>query len=167
MPELSFGQIWNGPELPASANDWSKDGDVSELVEELAARRLPIADAQKQIQEFAAGLPADRAKDRLSMLVQGNGLGSDWTILCREDTSSGTIIGTRYGVPNIGTNAQQVHLRYLWPCTTDATNKTFVFCYLRNAGAQTFSVYNTFAGGPCLDGMVRRLGDNSLYRTVP
>jgi len=71
VPELSFGQIWNGPELPTSAKDWSKDGNVSELVEELSARRLPVADAQKQIQEFAAGLPANSAKDRLAMLVQG------------------------------------------------------------------------------------------------
>ena len=71
VPELSFGQIWIGPELPASAKDWSKDRDVSDLVEELAARRLPIADAQQQIKEFAAALPADRAKDRLAMLVQG------------------------------------------------------------------------------------------------
>jgi hypothetical protein len=71
VPELSFGQIWNGPELPASAKDWSKDQRISELVEELAARRLPIEDAQKQIREFAAGLPWDRAKDQLAMLVQG------------------------------------------------------------------------------------------------
>ena len=71
VPELSFGQIWNGPELPASAKDWSKDGRISGLVEELAARRLPVDDAQKQIKEFAAGLPADRAKDQLAMLVQG------------------------------------------------------------------------------------------------
>lgn len=71
VPELSFGQIWNGPELPASAKDWSKDRDISELVEELAARRLPVGDAQTQIKEFAATLPADRAKDRLAMLVQG------------------------------------------------------------------------------------------------
>jgi hypothetical protein len=71
VPELSFGQIWNGPELPASAKDWSKDQRISELVEELAARRLPVADAQKQIEEFAATLPADRAKDHLAMLIQG------------------------------------------------------------------------------------------------
>ncbi|HEY6630431.1 MAG TPA: hypothetical protein VIZ90_03170 [Rhizobiaceae bacterium] len=71
VPELSFGQIWTGPELPASARDWSKDDRISEFVEELAARRLPIADAQKQIQEFAAGLPAERAEDQLAMLVQG------------------------------------------------------------------------------------------------
>ena len=71
VPELSLGQIWTGPELPASAKDWSKDQRINVLVEELSARRLPLADAQKQIQEFAAGLPADAAKDRLAMLVQG------------------------------------------------------------------------------------------------
>jgi hypothetical protein len=71
VPELSFGQIWTGSELPASAKDWSKDNRISELVEELAARRLPIADAQQQIKEFAAGLPADRLNDQMAMLVQG------------------------------------------------------------------------------------------------
>jgi hypothetical protein len=71
VPELSLGQIWNGPELPASAKGWSKDKRINDLVEELAARRLPVADAQKQIKEFAAGLPADGAKDQLAMLVQG------------------------------------------------------------------------------------------------
>src|SRR5690606_239625 len=71
VPELSLGQIWNGPELPASANDWSKDARIPGLVEEVAARRVPLADAQKQIEEFAAGLPADGAKDQLAMLVQG------------------------------------------------------------------------------------------------
>lgn len=71
VPELSFGQIWTGPELPASAKEWSKDQRISELVDELAARRLPIADAQQQIREFAAGLPHDQMKDRMAMLVQG------------------------------------------------------------------------------------------------
>jgi hypothetical protein len=71
VPELSFGQIWNGPELPAIAKDWSKDERISDLVEEVAARRVPLADAQKQIREFAAALPADRANDQLAMLVRG------------------------------------------------------------------------------------------------
>ena len=71
VPELSFGQIWTGTELPASAKDWSQDRRISELVEELAARRLPIADAQQQIKEFAADLPADQMDDRLAKLVQG------------------------------------------------------------------------------------------------
>ena len=62
VPELSLGQIWNGPELPAAAKDWSKDKDIAALVQELAARRVPIAEAQKEIREFAASLPADQRK---------------------------------------------------------------------------------------------------------
>src|SRR5262245_52771199 len=71
VPELSLGQVWNGPELPAAAKDWSKDGDISELVEEVAARRVPIADAQKDIRDFAASLPGEEPRSRLPMLVQG------------------------------------------------------------------------------------------------
>ena len=71
MPELSLGQIWNGPELPASASGWSKDEDISTLVPELAARRVAIADAQEEIRDFAAALPAGEAGSRMPMLVQG------------------------------------------------------------------------------------------------
>ncbi len=71
VPELSLGQIWNGPELPEAAKDWSKDADISERVEELAARRVPIADAQNEIKEFAATLPPEKLQPQLTMLVQG------------------------------------------------------------------------------------------------
>jgi prefoldin subunit 5 len=71
VPELSMAQIWNGPELSAVANDWSKDKAIPELVDELAARRVALADAQKQIRDFAATLPADQRADRMAMLVQG------------------------------------------------------------------------------------------------
>lgn len=71
VPELSLGQIWNGPELPQSAADWSMDPRISALVQELAARRVPIADAQEKIREFAASLPDDQAIARMTMLVQG------------------------------------------------------------------------------------------------
>ena len=71
VPQLSLGQIWNGPNLPASSEEWSKDKDISALVKELAARRLPIADAQKEIRDFSASLPADQAESRMTMLVQG------------------------------------------------------------------------------------------------
>ena len=71
VPELSLGQIWNGPELPASAKDWSKDAGVSALVKEVAARRLPLADAQKEIRDFAASVPSGQITARMAMLVQG------------------------------------------------------------------------------------------------
>ena len=63
VPELSLGQIWNGPELPASAKDWSKDQDVPDLVKELAARRVPIAEAQKRNPRFRRQ-PAGRTRRR-------------------------------------------------------------------------------------------------------
>ena len=71
VPELSLGQIWNGPELPATASGWSKDNDVEGLVQELAQRRIPIAEAQQSIRDFARGLKPEEASLRLSMLAQG------------------------------------------------------------------------------------------------
>jgi hypothetical protein len=71
VPELSLGQIWNGPELPASASDWSKDERISDLVEEVAQRRIPTADAQKEIRDFATALPPDQRDGHMQMLVQG------------------------------------------------------------------------------------------------
>lgn len=71
VPELSLGQIWNGPELPASAEDWQKDPDIAALVPELAARRVPIAEAQKEIRDFAATLPGEKRREPLLTLVQG------------------------------------------------------------------------------------------------
>ncbi|TIO47440.1 MAG: hypothetical protein E5X80_31665 [Mesorhizobium sp.] len=71
VPQLSLGQVWNGPELPPAAKDWSEDPSVSALVEEVAARRLPIADAQKKIRAFAASLPAGQLAPKMAMLVQG------------------------------------------------------------------------------------------------
>jgi hypothetical protein len=71
VPELSLGQIWNGPELPESAKDWQKDPDIPGLVTELAARRVPIAEARKQIRDFAATLPEEKPDLRLAKLFQG------------------------------------------------------------------------------------------------
>ncbi|KUM27154.1 hypothetical protein AU467_01770 [Mesorhizobium loti] len=71
VPQLSLGQVWNGPDLPPAAKDWPEDPSVSALVEEVAARRLPIADAQKKIRDFAASLPAGQLAPKMAMLEQG------------------------------------------------------------------------------------------------
>lgn len=71
VPRLSVGQIWNGPELPEAAGNWSKDQKVSALVEEVAARRMPLADAQKRIRDFAAALPPEQLGPEMTMVVQG------------------------------------------------------------------------------------------------
>jgi hypothetical protein len=71
VPQLSLGQVWNGPDLPSSAAGWQHDAAISALVEDVAARRLPLEDAQKRIRDFAAGLSPDQAEPKLLMLVQG------------------------------------------------------------------------------------------------
>ncbi|UCI28730.1 hypothetical protein [Mesorhizobium sp. B2-8-5] len=71
VPQLSLGQVWNGPDLPPSAKDWSNDSSVSALVEDVSARRLPLGDAQKKIRDFAASLPAEQLAPKMAMLVQG------------------------------------------------------------------------------------------------
>ena len=71
VPQLSLGQVWNGPDLPPSAKDWSDDASISALVEDVAARRLPLGDAQKKIRDFAESLPAEQLATKMAMLMQG------------------------------------------------------------------------------------------------
>jgi hypothetical protein len=71
VPELSIGQIWTGPELPPQAADWSKDEVVSELVDDLAVRRLPLPEAQEKIKAYRDTLPTDQRPQHIAMLIQG------------------------------------------------------------------------------------------------
>jgi hypothetical protein len=71
VPALSLGQVWSGPELPPSVADWATDPAVSALVRDVAARRMPIADAEKAILSFAKGQPADQRNAKMAMLAQG------------------------------------------------------------------------------------------------
>jgi hypothetical protein len=71
VPELSLAQIWTGPELPPSASEWADDADVSDLVAEVAARRVPLADAEQMIRDFASRLTPDERQVRLTKLVRG------------------------------------------------------------------------------------------------
>ena len=67
VPTLSLGQIWNGPELgPAVAGQ-----ENAMLVSELSARRVPLAEAQQMIKDFANSLPEDQRKAHLMALVRG------------------------------------------------------------------------------------------------
>ncbi|WP_281976330.1 hypothetical protein [Pseudorhizobium flavum] len=71
VPELSLAQIWTGPKLPPSASEWADDADVSDLVAEVAARRVPLADAEQMIRDFASRLTPDERQVRLTKLVRG------------------------------------------------------------------------------------------------
>lgn len=71
VPELSIGQTWTGPELPPQAADWAKDAAISELVDDLAARRLPLPAAQEKIKAYRDALPEDQRPQHIAMLIQG------------------------------------------------------------------------------------------------
>jgi hypothetical protein len=52
LPEIAGGMIWAGPPLDDVAVP-SDDRGLLALAEELAARRVPIEEAEKQVEEFA------------------------------------------------------------------------------------------------------------------
>jgi hypothetical protein len=71
VPELSIGQVWNGPDIPEAAKNWGADPKIDDLVGEVSARRNPLDAAQKQVVEFAATLPKEQLNDKMLMLFQG------------------------------------------------------------------------------------------------
>lgn len=66
VPRISAAQVWAGPEPdPAS---WQGDIEVSRLASKLAARRLPLNDAEKLVEDFADAQPPDQLNTRLTAL---------------------------------------------------------------------------------------------------
>ena len=57
VPEISLAAIWDGPAIDDAVTTWQNDPAVANLVTRLAARRVPIEEAEKNIAEFigAAG----------------------------------------------------------------------------------------------------------------
>jgi len=65
VPELSVAAVWAGPPLDDVGRAWEDDAQVKDLVARLAARRLPLDEAQKTATEFLAGSDAKQAKAKL------------------------------------------------------------------------------------------------------
>lgn len=61
VPEISLAAVWAGPPLDDIQDKWKDDAKVSALVTKLAARRLPLDDAQKAVTEFLTTAAADKA----------------------------------------------------------------------------------------------------------
>ena len=71
VPELSVAQVWTAGELAPGAGDWKKDDALARLVATISARKTPLEDAQKQIEDYAAGLAPAQAKEKLEQMFQG------------------------------------------------------------------------------------------------
>jgi hypothetical protein len=52
VPEISLAAVWDGPALDDATAKWKDDAKVSALVPRLAARRTPLDEAEKAIEEF-------------------------------------------------------------------------------------------------------------------
>ena len=48
VPEITAGVVWSGPELPENNNSWKASSTVSDLVERLSQRRIPLEDANQK-----------------------------------------------------------------------------------------------------------------------
>jgi hypothetical protein len=60
VPEISLAAVWAGPPLDDAQNKWKDNAKVSALVTKLAARRIPIEEAQKDITEFLTGSTTEK-----------------------------------------------------------------------------------------------------------
>ena len=53
QPHLSLGQVWTGPPPDAAATEMGRDPAIADLADRLEQRRLPLAEAEAEIAEFA------------------------------------------------------------------------------------------------------------------
>ncbi len=66
VPRISAAQVWAGPE--PEPESWQGDIDVARLASKLAARRVPLKEAEKLIEDFADAQTAEVLNDRLTAL---------------------------------------------------------------------------------------------------
>src|SRR5207244_5546498 len=60
VPEVSLTAVWAGPPLDEAVQKWKDDTRVSALVPRLAARRVPLNEAEKIITDFLSSSAADK-----------------------------------------------------------------------------------------------------------
>lgn len=70
LPEIAGGMIWSGPPLDETTKESDADRILKALADELAARRVPIEDAERQIGSFAAELDGASKAPRLTNLFK-------------------------------------------------------------------------------------------------
>jgi len=70
VPDISIAAVWDGPSIEQAQNAWQNDPTIKSLVTRLAARRIPIEEAQRIIAEFLAGTGAAKA-DKGAQLFAG------------------------------------------------------------------------------------------------
>lgn len=63
--------VWTGPAIDEKDQGWRRDARLSELVAKISARTTDMAQAEKDIQTYTAGLAADSKAQKLTRLFAG------------------------------------------------------------------------------------------------
>ena len=70
VPEISAGMVWAGPKVQENGRAWKESPRLAALAGKISVRRLPIEEAQAEIDRFAATL--GEGKDaQLTLLFTG------------------------------------------------------------------------------------------------
>lgn len=64
---LSVAAVWSGPSIEGAA--WRNDQPVADIVAKLAARRTPLEDAERTIEEFARSQGAGKTKKLIAVFA--------------------------------------------------------------------------------------------------
>ncbi|SFK38699.1 hypothetical protein [Methylocapsa palsarum] len=67
VEKISLPAVWSGP--PVENIDWSKTPTMADRVKALAARRLSVEDAEREVQNFAATFDASRRDEKKTELT--------------------------------------------------------------------------------------------------
>ena len=70
VPEMSAAAVWSGPSIADVGNSWQDDSKIRDLVPRLAARRTPLDQAKKMIDDFVTGSAAEK-QDKAKKLFAG------------------------------------------------------------------------------------------------
>jgi len=70
VPQISAGQVWNGPPIDEVGETWRDDPAISDLAPKLAARRTTLDEAKTLIAQFAEAGQGDKNK-QLTALFAG------------------------------------------------------------------------------------------------
>jgi len=62
VPDISVAAVWDGPPIEQAQKVWQNDPAIRSLVARLAARRVPVEEAQKSATEFLAGAGVTKAE---------------------------------------------------------------------------------------------------------
>jgi len=62
VPDLDLAAVWDGPPVDDAKGAWQNDPAIETLVARLAARRVPLEEAQKSATDFIAGAGAEKTR---------------------------------------------------------------------------------------------------------